>query len=74
MGEGLKRAFAAAKRTREVKGYRYALWQGGQVVARVECDTDEAARREINHYAAVYGQDGPCKVVRGRCQKPVVEE
>jgi len=40
---------------------RYRLIQDGQPVAWVEGDT---ARAEINHYAMVYGQDGPVMIQR----------
>ena len=40
----------------------YRLVQEGLIVARVECSDDEKARREIDHYAMVYAQDGACMV------------
>lgn len=46
------------------KRYGYNLIQGGIVVAQVEASTDEVAKREINHYAMMYGQDGPVKIVK----------
>ena len=38
---------------------RYRLIQDGIVVA--QCDGDRAWQ-EINHYATVYGQDGPVQI------------
>lgn len=46
------------------KQYGYKLIQGGIVVAQVEASTDEEANREINHYAMMYAQDGPVKIVK----------
>jgi hypothetical protein len=62
MGEGIRRAFAAAKATRR-RSITYRLEQGGIVVASVTAATEAVARAEILHYAAVYGRDGPCTIV-----------
>lgn len=40
----------------------FSLWQDGIEVASVDAPTFDAARREILHYARVYGQDGPCEI------------
>lgn len=42
---------------------RYRLKQDGQIVARVD---GPHSLREIMHYAAVYGQDGPVTIERAR--------
>lgn len=44
--------------------YRYDLIQEGMVVASVEASTDKQAKQEINHYAMMYGQDGPTKIIK----------
>lgn len=44
----------------------YRLIQGGVIVARVEGRDGERAKREIDHYAFVYAQDGPCAVQERR--------
>jgi hypothetical protein len=46
------------------KTYRYKLIQDGIVVAYVECSDDEKAQKDINHYALMYSQDGPVKIVK----------
>lgn len=43
--------------------YKFKLMQDGQCVAAVECADKEQARREIEHYAMMYGQDGPVEIV-----------
>lgn len=48
------------------KIYRYKLIQDGMIVARVECPNEEQAKNEINHYAMMYQQDGPVKIVKMR--------
>jgi len=45
------------------KTYRYRLYQGGVMVVYVEAPTKEQAVREIQHYAMMYLQDGPVKIV-----------
>ena len=52
--------------------FEYELWQGGEAVAWVSANTQEAALREITHYAMVYSQDGPVQIVppnQGAAQK-----
>ena len=44
--------------------YDYRLIQDGVQVARVICNIKDDAEREISHYAMMYGQDGPLKIVR----------
>lgn len=46
--------------------YRYQLIQDGVVVAAVESNDEALAEREIKHYAMVYEQDGPVKIVKKR--------
>lgn len=42
--------------------YRFQLWQDGIEVAGVDAPDLDSARREIMHYAMMYGQDGPCEI------------
>lgn len=42
--------------------YEYELWQDGIKVAAVVADNEADARREMLHYAAIYGQDGPYEI------------
>lgn len=51
------------------KRYGYKLIQGGIVVAQVEASTDEEAKQAIAHYAMMYSQDGPVKIVKLRRKK-----
>lgn len=44
------------------KRHRYQLWQDGIEVAGVDAPNLDSARREIMHYAMVYGQDGPVEI------------
>jgi hypothetical protein len=44
-------------------GAKFELWQDGIPVATVSAPVPGAAR-EIMHYAAVYGQDGPVEIKR----------
>jgi hypothetical protein len=46
----------------------YTVTQGGIEVARVESDDDDAAFKEIMHYAMMYSKDGHC-VVSGERRK-----
>lgn len=41
------------------KGFTYRLYQGGMQVACAWSMQRKLAEREIQHYAAVYSQDGP---------------
>lgn len=50
--------------SKKVKRHRYELWQDGLMVVMVEAPTAKQAKSEINHYAMIYGQDGPIKVVK----------
>jgi hypothetical protein len=43
---------------------RYRLIQAGSTIARVDGPDNDRTFNEINHYAAVYGQDGPVRVER----------
>jgi hypothetical protein len=45
------------------KRYTAELWQDEMCVASVDCPTEEDMRREIAHYALVYSQDGPVRIV-----------
>jgi hypothetical protein len=56
--------------------YSYHLYEKGKSeygtwfkVASVYAPTEEEARREIEHYAMMYGQDGPVKIRKGRLGK-----
>jgi hypothetical protein len=40
----------------------FSVHQDGMRVAAGDCPTKEDAEREANHYAMMYGQDGPVKV------------
>lgn len=42
--------------------YDFELWQDGMMVARTSAIRREDALREIQHYAAVYSQDGPVEI------------
>ena len=52
------------------KRYEAELWQDGMCLAAVDCSTEEDMRREIAHYALVYGQDGPVKIVELPIKEP----
>ncbi len=44
----------------------FHLWQDGLRVVSVYCDAGrDSAWREIQHYAAVYEQDGPVTIKEG---------
>lgn len=40
----------------------FELWQDGMMVASVSAANYDDAKREILHYAAMYGQDGPVEI------------
>ena len=42
--------------------YDFELWQDGMAVARTSAASRDDALREIQHYAAVYSQDGPVEI------------
>jgi len=42
--------------------YEFQLWQGGICVAVAGATHLSLARREIEHYAMMYSQDGPCEI------------
>jgi len=44
------------------KWVRAELWQHEMMVACVEGRSKAQVEREINHYAFMYGQDGPCEI------------
>lgn len=44
------------------KRYEYILMQDGVIVATVDAPTKKEALDEINHYALIYGQDGPVEI------------
>lgn len=48
---------------RTERSWKAELWQNGIRVAGVDCPTAEDMRREIGHYAMMYGQDGPVRIV-----------
>lgn len=45
------------------KVYKYKLIQNGLIMAVVESSEKEYAIREIKHYAMMYGEDGPVKII-----------
>lgn len=49
--------------------YKFDLIQDGMVVASVECEDEQRALADINHYAFVYGQDGLVEI-KARKVKP----
>jgi hypothetical protein len=51
--------------TERRKTYWAKLYQDGIDVAGVTGPDKQAVEREIQHYAAVYSQDGPVKIRRG---------
>ena len=44
--------------------FNYKLIQDVLVVARCESHDKGQALKEINHYALIYSQDGPVKIVK----------
>ncbi len=46
------------------KRYRYNLIQDNIVVASVDALSEAQALQEINHYAVMYSQDRPVKIVK----------
>jgi len=42
--------------------FKYELMQEGRTVAFVSSSSQEDALREIQHYAFMYGQDGPVEI------------
>lgn len=56
------------------KRYKYDLIQDGLIVACVDAATDLEARREIGHYALMYSQDGPVKVVNVSGKKKPIRQ
>jgi hypothetical protein len=51
--------------------HRFQLWQDGIMVAAVDCANRHSAMKEIAHYAAVYEQDGPVKIVEVKPRRRV---
>lgn len=51
-----------------MKTYKYSLIQDGIVVASVGAPSEEQAKKEIDHYALMYSQDGPVKIVKGKAK------
>lgn len=43
--------------------YRYGLFQDDVMVAEVESTSKKEALRDIFHYASIYSQDGPTKII-----------
>jgi hypothetical protein len=52
-----------ARSKARVKEYRGEVWQNGELQAAVECRDEQRCRADTEHYAAVYGTEGPVKVV-----------
>jgi hypothetical protein len=48
----------------ETGEYEFELWQDDVPVAEVSSRDLERAFRDICHYAAMYGQDGPVKIIQ----------
>ena len=44
--------------------YCYELWQNDEFVASADSTDQQEAEREIQHYALMYGQDGPVEIRR----------
>ncbi len=53
----------------ESQEYKFELWQNGMMVAMVRSANEDRAIAEINHYAMMYGQDGPCEI-RNKTRSP----
>jgi hypothetical protein len=51
----------------------FELWQDDLMVACVHAYDRDRAWREIQHYALMYGQDGPCKIT-GKNGRPLPQE
>ena len=49
-------------KTKREKLWVATLYQGGMVVASVTGLVKEDVTKEIQHYSAVYSQDGPCEI------------
>ena len=47
----------------------YQLWQNNVMVVEVDAPTEEQAKREINHYAMMYSQDGAVKIVKKKSKE-----
>jgi len=43
--------------------YCFEIWQDGLPVAEASSSERAVALREIHHYAAMYGQDGPVEII-----------
>jgi len=43
---------------------KYQLKQNGIIVAEVDCNNDEQAKKEIQHYAMMYSQDGEVEIIK----------
>jgi len=44
--------------------YTYKLEQDGLIVAEVSANTKAQADKEITHYAMMYSQDGPVRIIK----------
>lgn len=44
------------------KDFTVEVWQGGMMVASATASDLKTARREGNHYAMMYSQDGPIEI------------
>lgn len=58
MGEGLKWAFAAARRTRQKPRFSFKIVQDGLTVAAGSGDDMEAVGNEAMRYAFQYSEEG----------------
>lgn len=68
-----KRVRATLNPPKKRKLYRYKLMQNGIQVAMVEAPNKDEAFGEIQHYAMIYGQDGPVKIVEVKPKKRKVQ-
>lgn len=44
------------------KVFKFQVWQYGVMVAYVESGNWKSAKKEADHYALIYGQDGPVEI------------
>ena len=56
--------------SKDHRPHKYKLIQDGVCVAYVESVDKEQAEKEINHYALIYGQDGPVEIKKVRPRHP----
>ena len=54
--------------------YEFEVWQDGIPVAEVYSSNLDDALRDIFHYAAMYGQDGPVKIMQVQRREIILKE